>query len=191
MSEFNKLLIEFSNDILKSAKRHLGGRRIGKNKNYGVASGQLKRSLSYRIRVRGNDIKEVTFGARGNANKYASFIHWGVDGTRKSQKSPFYKYKFENPSRKHRDALKRWIRAKGIRPRDAKGRFKKQSESNMNSLAFAIGRAVKRKGIVGLRFYEKAYAAVSKRYTKKLGQAVADDFAGLLNAKLGNITIKN
>lgn len=191
MSKVNETLIAFADDILKSAKRHLGGRRIGKNKNYGVATGTLKRSLSYRVRVRGNEVREVTFGARGNANKYASFIHWGVDGTRKNQKSPFYKYKFENPSRKHRDALKRWIRAKGIRPRDAKGRFKKQSESNMNSLAFALGRAVKRKGIVGLRFYEKAYTAVSKRYTKKLGAAFAEDIAGKFKANLGNITIKN
>ena len=73
MSELNKVLLAFSDDIVKSAKRHLGGRKIGKNKNYGVASGQLKRSLSYKIRVRGNDIREVTFGAKGKADKYAGF----------------------------------------------------------------------------------------------------------------------
>ena len=186
MSDFNKLLIELSNDILKSAKRHLGGRRIGKNKNYGVASGQLKRSLSYRIRVRGNDIKEVTFGAKGKAEKYAPFIHFGVNGTQKNQKSPFT-FRKQPPS----SVFVKWIKQKGIRLRDEKGRFKKQSASNIKSAAYLMARSVKRRGIVGLRFYEKAYAAVSKRYTKKLGQAVANDFAGLLNAKLGNITIKN
>jgi hypothetical protein len=89
MSELNKLLIAFSDDILKSAKRHLGGRTIGKNKNYGVASGQLKRSLTYRIRVRGKDIQEVTFGAKGKAQKYAAFIDKGVNGTQKDRKSPY------------------------------------------------------------------------------------------------------
>ena len=190
MKNLNEVIIRFADEVVKSARRHLGGRRIGKNKNYGVATGTLKRSLSYRVRVRGNEVREVTFGARGKANKYASFIHWGVDGTRKSQKSPFYKYKFDNPSRKHRDALKRWIRAKGIRPRDAKGRFKKQTESNVNSLAFALGRAVKRKGIVGLRFYEKAFVAVSGRFNKQIGDAVAEDLKDKFKLKLGNITVK-
>ena len=50
---------------------------------------------------------------------------------------------------------------------------------------------MKRKGIVGLRFYEKAYTAVSKRYEAKFGDAVAEDIAGKLKAKLGNITITN
>lgn len=187
MKNLNEVIIRFADEVVKSAKRHLGGRRIGKNKSYGVATGTLKRSLSYRVRVRGNEVREVTFGARGKADKYASFIHWGVDGTRKSQNSPFYKYKFENPSRKHRDALKRWIRAKGIRARDEKGRFKKQSA---DSLAFVLGRAVKRKGIVGLRFYEKAFVAVSGRFNKQIGDAVAEDLKDKFKLKLGNITVK-
>ena len=187
MSKFNEVLLAFAEDIVQSARRHIGGRRIGRNKNYGVATGKLKRSLSYKIRVRGNEIREVTFGSKA---KHAPYIHWGVNGTQKNQKSPFFKYKFENPSRKHRDALKRWIKAKGIRPRDAKGRFQKQTESNMNSLAFAIGRAVKRKGIVGLRFYEKAFTAVSKRFDKKLQEAVAEDIKDKFKLKLGNITVK-
>ena len=187
MSKVNETLIAFADEVLKSAKRHLGGRKIGKNKNYGVASGNLKRSLNYRVRVRGNEIREITFGAKGKADKYASFINFGVNGTRKNQGSPF-SYKFENPSRKHRTALKRWIRAKGIKSRDEKGRFKKQSA---DSLAYVLGRAVKRKGIVGLRFYEKAYAAVFARFEPKLGEAFAEDIAGKFKAKLGNITIKN
>jgi len=186
MSELNKVLLAFSDDVVKSAKRHLGGRKIGKNKNYGVASGQLKRSLSYKIRVRGNDIREVTFGARGKAAKYAPFIHFGVNGTQKNQKSPFT-YRKQPPS----SVFIKWIKQKGIKLRDEKGRFKKQSESNIKSAAFLIARSVKKRGIVGLRFYEKAYAAVSKRYEAKFGEAVAEDIAGKLKAKLGNITITN
>ena len=85
----------------------------------------------------------------------------------------------------------KWIKQKGIKLRDEKGRFKKQSESNIKSAAFLIARSVKKRGIVGLRFYEKAYAAVSKRYEAKFGAAVAEDIAGKLKAKLGNITITN
>ena len=183
MSKFNEVLLAFAEDIVQSARRHIGGRRIGKNKNYGVATGELKRSLNYKIRVRGNEIREVTFGSKV---KHAPFLHWGVNGTQKNQKSPFFNFRKQPPS----SVFIPWIKAKGIRLRDEKGKFKKQTESNMNSLAFLIARAVKRKGIVGLRFYEKAFTAVSKRFDKKLGEAVAEDIKDKFKLKLGNITVK-
>lgn len=186
MKNLNAVLTKFADEVVKSAKRHLGGRKIGKNKSYGVASGTLKRSLSYRIRVQGDTIKSITFGAKGKADKYAAFLHWGVDGTRKNQKSPFFKFKKQPPS----SVFVPWIKAKGIKLRDKKGRFKKQTESNVNSLAFLIARSVKRKGIVGLRFYEKAFTAVSKRFDKKMGDAIAEDIKDKFKLKLGNITIK-
>ena len=183
MKNLNDVILLFAEEVVKSARRHIGGRRIGKNKNYGVATGQLKRSLNYKIRVRGNEIREVTFGSKV---KHAPFLHWGVNGTQKNQKSPFFNFRKQPPS----SVFIPWIKAKGIRLRDEKGKFKKQTESNMNSLAFLIARSVKRKGIVGLRFYEKAFTAVSKRFDKKLGEAVAEDIKDKFKLKLGNITVK-
>jgi hypothetical protein len=183
MKNLNDVILLFAEEVVKSARRHIGGRRIGKNKNYGVATGELKRSLSYKIRVRGNEIREVTFGSKV---KHAPFLHWGVNGTQKNQKSPFFNFRKQPPS----SVFIPWIKAKGIRLRDEKGKFKKQTESNMNSLAFLIARSVKRKGIVGLRFYEKAFTAVSKRFDKKLGEAVAEDIKDKFKLKLGNITVK-
>ena len=189
MSKVNETLIAFADDILKSAKRHLGGRRIGKNKNYGVATGTLKRSLNYRVRVRGNEIREISFGAKGKAKKYAPFIHFGVNGTRKNQGSP-YSYKFaSNPSR-HRRLCKSGYAPKASKLETRKGDSRRARSADSLALSY-WRRAVKRKGIVGLRFYEKAYTAVSKRYTKKLGAAFAEDIAGKFKANLGNITIKN
>jgi hypothetical protein len=186
MKNVNEAIIQFSDEVVKSAKRHLGGRKIGRNKNYGVASGNLKRSLSYRVRVRGNEIRQVTFGARGKANKYAAFVHWGVNGTQKNQGSPFFKFRKQPPS----SVFIPWIKAKGIRLRDAKGRFKEKSERNVNSLAFLIARSVKRKGIVGLRFYEKAFVAVEKRFDKKFGEAIVKDIREQFKLQLGKIQIK-
>jgi hypothetical protein len=183
MKNFNDVILLFAEEVVKSARRHIGGRRIGKNKNYGVATGELKRSLNYKIRVRGNEIREVTFGSKA---KHAPYLHWGVNGTQKNQKSPFFNFRKQPPS----SVFIPWIKAKGIKLRDKKGRFKKQTESNMNSLAFLIARSVKRKGIVGLRFYEKAFTAVSKRFDKKLGEAIAEDIKDKFKLKLGNITVK-
>ena len=98
-----------------------------------------------------------------------------------------------NPSRKHRTALKKLdTKPKASKHSDEKGSIQEEHEAQISTpLLSSLGRAVKRKGIVGLRFYEKAYTAVSKRYTKKLGAAFAEDIAGKFKANLGNITIKN
>ena len=183
MSKFNEVLLAFAEDIVKSARRHIGGRRIGRNKNYGVATGKLKRSLSYKIRVRGNEIREVTFGSKV---KHAPFLHWGVNGTQKNQKSPFFNFRKQPPS----SVFIPWIKAKGIRLRDEKGKFKKQTESNMNALAFLIARSVKRKGIVGLRFYEKAFVSVQARFAKKVPDAIVQDVQEKFKLQLGNIKVK-
>ncbi len=186
MKYVNEVMLFFADEVLKSAKRHLGRRRVGRNKSYGVATGLLKRSLTYRVRVRGEEIREITFGAKGKANDYAPFLHWGVDGTRKSQKSPFFKFKKQPPS----SVFKMWIKQKRIRLRDEKGRFKKQSEANMNSAAFLMARSVKRKGIVGLRFYEKAFVSVQARFAKKVPDAIVQDVQEKFKLQLGNIKVK-
>jgi len=189
MKGLNDVLIKFSDEVLKSAKRHLGGRKIGKNKNYGVASGNLKRSLSYKIRVQGDTIKEITFGAKGSAAKYAKYTHWGVNGTRKNQKS-FMSFKNDNPSKNQRLAITKWMKQKGVALRSKDGRFIKRTDSNINSAAYAISKAIKRKGIVGLRYYEKAFTAVFKRFSPKIGEAVAEQMVEMMKLKLGNITMK-
>lgn len=186
MKYINEVMLFFADEVVKSAKRHLGRRRVGKNRSYGVATGLLKRSLTYRVRVRGEEIRQITFGAKGKANDYAPFLHWGVDGTRKSQKSPFFKFKKQPPS----SVFKKWIKQKGIRLRDEKGRFKKQSEANMNSAAFLMARSVKRKGIVGLRFYEKAFVSVQARFAKKVPDAIVQDVQEKFKLQLGNIKVK-
>jgi len=186
MKYINEVLIFFADEVIKSAKRHLGRRKIGRNKSYGVATGTLRRSLNYRIRVRGEEIREIKFGAKGKADKYASFIHWGVDGTQKSQKSPFFKFRKQPPS----SVFRKWMKQKGIRLRDEKGRFKKQSEANLNSAAFLMARSVKRKGIVGLRFYEKAFVSVQARFAKKVPDAIVQDVQEKFKLQLGNIKVK-
>lgn len=186
MKYVNEVMLFFADEVLKSAKRHLGRRRVGRNRSYGVATGLLKKSLTYRVRVRGEEIRQITFGVKGKADKYGAFLHWGVDGTRRDQKSPFFKFRKQPPSK----VFKKWIKQKGIRLRDKQGRYIEHSESNINSAAFLMARSVKHKGIVGLRFYQKAFASVQARFAKKVPDAIVQDVQAKFKLQLGNIKVK-
>jgi hypothetical protein len=116
-------------------------------------------------------------------NNYGQFLDKGVSGTKERQKfknyegkvisSPF-KYTTKQPPP---DILSKWISKKGIKGRDKKtGRF----ISNM-SLAFIIGRAIKRDGIKSLSFFQKPLGLGLKQFGKDLLDNVAEDILNTLN----------
>ena len=68
-------------------------------------------------------------------------------------------------------ALGKWIKSKGIKGRDKKsGRF----ISNL-SLAFIIGRKIKRDGIKSLSFFQKPLGLGMKQFGKNLLGAITTD----------------
>jgi hypothetical protein len=82
------------------------------------------------------------------------------------------------------------MRAKPVRLRDKDGKFIKQTESRLKSAAFLIARSIKRKGIVGLRYYSVALESIVPQYRDELGEALAQDLLKSLSFTSGNITIK-
>lgn len=175
---FDKVLAEFAEEVNLASKRELGSRRIGKNTSYGVASRSLQKSLTYSISG-----GEVFFGS---PLPYATFIHFGVNGTKKNRNSP-YSFTSKQPPP---GPILEWMRVKPVRLRDASGKFVKQTESRLKSAAFLIARAIKRNGIEGLFYYEKALENIVPQYREELGEALAADLVKRLNFTLGNITIK-
>ena len=116
-------------------------------------------------------------------NNYGQYVDKGVSGNKKSQsfkdytnkvvKSPF-KYTNKQPPP---DILSKWIKRKGIKGRDKKtGRF----ISNM-SLAFIMGRAIKRDGIKSLSFFQKPLGLGIKQFGKELLKNVKEDILNTLN----------
>lgn len=183
---FEEVLRSFAEDVNNAAKRELGSRRIGRNRSYGVTSRRsLQKSLSYKIGE-----GRVAFGS---PLPYAGFLHWGVNGTRKSQGAP-YSYRFETPSRKHVDSIVQWMKNKPVRLQAVGGGFIKKKGprggDRVRSAAYLIARSVKRKGIVGLRYYNVALESVLPQYQAELGEALALDLMKSLDFKAGNITIK-
>ena len=178
MTKFEAILQEFAEETRDAARRELGSRTIGKNRNYGVATRRLQKSLTFSIKG-----GSVSFGS---PLPYAGFLHWGVNGTRKNRNAP-YSFRSKQPPM---EPILQWMKAKPVRLRDASGKFVKQTESRLRSAAFLIARSIKRKGIEGLRYYTVALESIVPQYREELGQALAQDLLRSLEFKSGNITIK-
>lgn len=184
--EVQKAYAAFADEVLNASKRELGTRRIGKNKNYGVATRTLQKSLKYKIRYGNEQIKSIQLYASGKAGRYASFVHYGVNGTQKKRGSMFSYTNKQPPT----SAVMKWMKAKPVRLRDEKGRFIKQTPKKLQSAAYLIARSIKRKGVAGVFYFERGYTATMRKKKRILEEAVAANVADILSARLNNITIQ-
>jgi len=117
------------------------------------------------------------FSIKFYMSNYGQFVDKGVSGNKKKQKYKDYLGKVINSPYKYTtkqpppDILAKWISKKGMKGRDKKtGRF----ISNM-SLAFLIGRKIKRDGIKGLAFFQKPLGLGLKQFGKDLLGNVKED----------------
>ena len=114
---------------------------------------------------------------------YGTFQDKGVSGNKQQQKYKDYKGKVISSPYKYTTKqpppgiLAKWISKKGIKGRDKKsGRF----ITNL-SLAFIIGRAIKRDGIKSLSFFQKPLGLGLKQFGKDLLGNVKQDIIDSLN----------
>ena len=114
---------------------------------------------------------------------YGAFQDKGVSGNKQKQKYKDYKGKVITSPYKYTKKqpppgiLAKWISKKGIKGRDKKsGRF----ISNL-SLAFIMGRAIKRDGIKSLSFFQKPLGLGLKQFGKDLLGNVKQDIIDTLN----------
>ena len=172
-SKYTKALARYAKELNNAAKKELGTRRIGKNRNYGVATGKLQKSLS--IDRRSTSIRFFS------PLPYAQFIHWGVNGTKRSYNS-MYSYRSKQPPT---EAILQWMKDKPVQARDAKGRFAKRK-----SAAFLIARSIKEKGIYPLRYYITAFDKTFRKAERELTTAMAEDLFSEFEAQVGSVTMK-
>mgnify|MGYP003116420411 FL=1 len=114
---------------------------------------------------------------------YGQFVDKGVSGNKKKRSFKDYKNKTISSPYSYTtkqpppDILSKWIKKKGIKGRDKKtGRF----ISNM-SLAFIMGRAIKRDGIQGISFFQKPLGLGLKQFGDQLLQNIEEDILNTIN----------
>jgi len=171
--KFNELQKTLGTLIVERAQLELGTTRsINGKKVRRVASGDLRKNLQYTING-----KNILFGAKPPSNDYASFVHYGVNGTKKSQGSQFSFGSKQPPS----SPILRWMKQKGIKVRNQDGSFAKQTESAKKGLAFVIARKIKEQGITPLPYYDMAIKYAFQTQKDLIEKALVKDIELNLN----------
>tara|TARA_R110002020_G_scaffold177087_1_gene369825 strand:- start:724 stop:1251 length:528 start_codon:yes stop_codon:yes gene_type:complete len=168
-----RYLNSFGKQVVNRAKGN-----VQKSKGGGT---DLEKSISFKV-VKDSEGFTVQFYMAD----YGTFVDKGVSGTstKRSYKdyqnkvvSSPYKYTSKQPPP---GILAKWIKKKGIKGRDKNtGRF----ISNM-SLAFLIGKKIKRDGIQGISFLQKPLALGLKQFGSALLNNIKEDvMKGLTTVK--------
>ena len=158
LNSFGKYIVQQSRTNLTKGKKNV-------NKS-------LYNSIKFKVSTDANG-----FSVKFYMNSYGTFVDKGVSGneqkqsykdyTGKTSSSP-YKYKNKQPPS---GILAKWISKKGIKGRDKKsGRF-----ISHKSLAFIIGRKIKRDGIQGISFFQKPLGLEMKNFASQVAKAVKED----------------
>ena len=160
MLDLKQILANWAETVVETAQRNLGAtQNVVERGSYGqrtrkrrrVASGNLKRSLTFFIR-KGSGNTKIVFTAKGSAKDYADVIE---KGRRPNSKPPPI------------EPIVRWMRGKGVddkkisgakqvRLRKPGGGFAKGGEDAIRSAAYLIARKIGKYGITGIHYYEEA-----------------------------------
>ena len=159
-----KYLNSFGKQVVNRAKANLGKAKGGSTK--------LATTIKFEVKPDADGFVVKFYMA-----DYGTFLDKGVSGNKKKQsfknyenqsESSPYKYKTKQPPS---DILAKWISKKGLKGRDKKtGRF-----ISHKSLAFIIGRKIKRDGIKSLSFFQKPLGLGLKQFGKDLLGAITTD----------------
>jgi hypothetical protein len=165
-----RYLESFGKQVVNRAKANLGRAKGGKTK--------LAQSIKFEVQPDADGFVVKFYMAN-----YGTFLDKGVSGNKKKQsyknyenqtESSPYKYTTKQPPA---NILAKWISKKGLKGRDKKtGRF-----ISHKSLAFLIGRKIKRDGIKSLSFFQKPLGLGLKQFGKDLLGAITIDITDKLS----------
>jgi hypothetical protein len=142
---YYKALRKYCQLVVRYARSNLtrGKKNVTKN---------LYNSITFDIN---NTTGDVSFFFLAPAEIYG----WVVErGRRKGAKAP------------PQDAIFDWIKRRGLKGRDKKGRF-----ISDRSLAFVIGRSISKKGIAPFPFLQRAIKQADKQGSKMMAEGIAKD----------------
>ena len=159
-----RYLNSFGKQVVNRAKANLGKAKGGSTK--------LAQTIRFEVKPDSDGFVVKFYMA-----DYGTFLDKGVSGNKKKQSYKNYENQTESSPYSYTTKqpppgiLAKWIKKKGIKGRDKKsGRF----ISNL-SLAFIIGRSIKRDGIKSLSFFQKPLGLGMKQFGKDLLGAITTD----------------
>ena len=159
-----RYLEAFGKQVVNRAKANLGKKKGGSTK--------LATTIKFEVKPDADGFVVKFYMA-----DYGTFLDKGVSGNKQKQSYKNYENQTESSPYSYRtkqpppDILAKWISKKGLKGRDKKtGRF-----ISHKSLAFLIGRKIKRDGIKSLSFFQKPLGLGLKQFGKDLLGAITTD----------------
>lgn len=154
-------LNKFAKYVIQQARTNLSKQK----KN---VSSDLYGSLGYDLNVSPN-----SFGLEFYMLPYGEFIDKGVSGTKKRYNT-IYEYTNKKPPMQ---PLMEWAKARNIRLRDEKGKYKK---GNYRTIGFILQRSIYEKGIKPSLFFTKPFEKAFDRLPEELIERFSLDIDDLL-----------
>ena len=165
------------------------GKRILKKRKKLTKRRGLYKGFNYNVK---KELKGVTLEfVFGSARKYWQFVDEGVKGSggfkgsgkMRGKGSPF-KFKSKNIKQ---GVIAKWIKNKSLKLRGSDGKFLEKTQSNINSAAFVIGRAIAQRGLERTQFFSRPYKEEVDE--DMIAKAFADDIENELDERLDNIEV--
>ena len=128
------------------------------------SSGALFQSATFELYRDKNRI-EVEFGHGGLY--YATFVHEGVSGTEVTRDTPYAFTTKQPPS----DVIEGWMRAVNMNV----------EERRFGSVAFLIARSIKRRGLEGVKHFDRAVETLLPKYEKLFVQSALEEVSIRIN----------
>jgi len=153
-SNIERYLESFAKQVVKDAK-----------KNLAESKGDTELSKSIRFKML-NTFDGITI--QFLMDEYGSYVDKGVKGKRKD--SPFKFGTGTGAKGGLTKGLFSWIKKKGIKGRDKKGRF-----ISHKSLSIAMARSIYIRGIHGISFFQKSLGKNYKNFEVGFLQSLKDD----------------
>lgn len=171
LNNTSEILREFGKRVVSRARANLTRQKKNVSKD-------LYNSLRFDSQVMPNSIF-----IRFVMEEYGMFIDKGVRGSDPSlvkngkQKAPMGKYTFRNKMPPLKPIMD-WVKARKIRLRDEKGKFKK---GNYKTLAFIIQKRIFAQGIKPSLFFTKPFLSAYKDLPAELVEAYGLDIKDFFN----------
>ena len=187
-----KAMTSFGSKVIKE------GRAILNQKKKRTQSDTLFNQFHYTMK---STDSTITMGFDfGDANDYWQFVDQGVKGTGGAKKGRTakgeqsarggtgvargagsdFKFKYDNPGGGLVNAIRGWIKNKSI----------SLGDMNENSLAWAMGYSIKRRGLERTMFYSKPMEKALETLPDELVDAFRLDFSKLINKLPNKIVLK-
>ena len=179
-----KAMTSFGSKVIKE------GRAILNQKKKRTQSDTLFNQFHYTMK---STDSTITMGFDfGDANDYWQFVDQGVEGTgsvggRSKTTGQFtrgkgsdFKFKYDNPGGGLVNAIRGWIKNKPI----------SLGDMNENSVAWAMGYSIKRRGLERTMFYSRPVEKALKTLPSELTEAFRLDFSKLINKLPSKVVIE-